>query len=52
MSKSQILALRDALEQAHRALTETDMAETERASIVAFVQLQYLLLDRSLQVAA
>jgi hypothetical protein len=52
MSKAQILALRDALEQAHRALTEDDMSDTERESIAAFVQLQWLLLDRSLQVAA
>ncbi len=52
MPKAQILALKDALEQAHRALTDPSMDEGERKAIVHFVQMQYLLLDRSLAVAA
>lgn len=47
ISTNQALALREALAEARRALTE-EIAPDERRAIVAYIQLQFLLLDRSI----
>lgn len=47
ISPNQALALREALSEARRALTE-EIAPDERRAIVAYIQLQFLLLDRSM----
>lgn len=47
ISLTQLNALREALSEARRALTE-EIAPDERRAIVAYIQLQYLLLDKRL----
>lgn len=47
ISHTQALALREALSEARRALTE-EIAPDEKRAIVAYIQLQFLLLDRSM----
>jgi hypothetical protein len=51
ISLTHLNALREALDEARRALTE-EIDPSERAAIVAFIKLQYLLLDRRLVEAA
>lgn len=51
ISLTQLNALREALSEARRALTE-EIDPGERRAIVAYLQLQYLLLDRLMTEAA
>lgn len=51
LSITQLCALREALDEARRALTE-EISPDEKRAIVAFIKLQYLLLDRHLVEAA
>lgn len=47
ISTEQLCCIREALSEARRALTE-EIDPSEKRAIVAYIQLQYLLLDKRL----